>query len=243
VPASAGQSRSALLSTAQPTPRPAIFRPASLSAVMMLITVPASEGSVVVSVEPVVSLVSVKALRNPQTKFFIVSDVCQHESLTLSQSPWPRLTALSLVCSIVEREPRLIVNDRHIVNVVFVGFQPCCLVVHLVVCFNLFVCWSDVDLDLDWSLHLDLEMALEYERSMDIVVVMVASHLASRISLPVFPSRLVCLVISLPRRHCFRFFFQSSASAFVFDNVSYLGFFCSRWSNSKKGGVQGHNAN
>jgi hypothetical protein len=54
---------------------------------------------------------------------------------------------------------------------------------------------------LDLDLDLDLEMGLEYERSMYIVVVMVASHLASRISLPVFPSRLVCLVISLPRRH------------------------------------------
>jgi hypothetical protein len=41
-----------------------------------------------------------------------------------------------------------------------------------------------------WNGHcmLDLEIALEYECSMDIVVVMVASHLASRISLPVFPS-------------------------------------------------------
>jgi hypothetical protein len=150
-------------------------------------------------------------------------------------SPRPRLTASSLECSFVEHEARLI----QVVNVVLVGFHTCwgCL----------FGC--RLELDLEWSLLLDLEIALEYQSSMDIVIVMIASHLASRIPHLVFLRLVPRCFVSRPRRYLvaallpFPFlFFRVSASAFVFDNVSYLGFYFSRWSNSKKGEVQGHNA-
>jgi hypothetical protein len=77
-------------------------------------------------------------------------------------------------------------------------------------------------------MNLEFGFALEYERLMDIVVVMVASHLASRISHRA--SRISHLVLFVSSSHCHAgtvsdLFFRVSASAFVFDNVSDLGFF------------------
>jgi Ankyrin repeats (many copies) len=106
----------------------------------------------------------------------------------------------SLDCPVVELEPRLIVDDRHIVNVVFVvGIQPCCLVVRLVVCSSVGRMWIWIwighcfwKLDLHWNMNAFMDIRRHHD------------CLASRIPHPV--SRLLCLVISLPRRHRFRFF-------------------------------------
>jgi hypothetical protein len=122
----------------------------------------------------------------------------------------------SLACSVDERKPRP-VNDRHIVNVVLVGFRLVCLLVCL---FGLSFGFGFRLIIASWS----LEIALEYEHLMDIVVIMVGSHFVSHI--PHLAS------VSFT---CFTFqFLQSPASAFVF-GVPYLN--SSASSNSKKGRV------
>jgi hypothetical protein len=120
----------------------------------------------------------------------------------------------------------------------------------------------NLDLDLDliwiWKWHWNMNAFMDIRRRHDCLASRIShfafriSHPASRISLPVsrFPSRLVCLIpavvylslVVISSSRFLFFFFQSSASAFVF-GIPYIRiFFSSAWSNSKKGGVQGHNA-
>jgi hypothetical protein len=129
----------------------------------------------------------------------------------------------------------------------------------------------DLNLDLDWiwiwKWHWNMNAFMDIRRRHDCLASRIShlafrishfafriSHLASRIShlascfpLPVssclsrsrrcVPRPRRYLVVSFPF-----FFFQSSASAFVF-GIPYIRiFFSPAWSNSKKGGVQGHNA-
>jgi hypothetical protein len=161
------------------------------------------------------------------------------------ESPLPRFMVPSLDCPVVEIEPHLVLDDRHAVNVVLVGFHPCWVIVCLFV--GLFICLFGCRLELD--LELDLEIALAYKRVHGysplswLPLASRLSPLASRIP-HLVPRHFVprprrYLVISLLRCYRFRFVFQSLSLRFCLRPHLVSDFFSPAWSNSK-GGVQRH---